>query len=172
MARPPKPPDREASPRFKKREKPNAKARPFAGQPSREEFNEVIKEIEGSSARGSAILAVNYVENVLRFFIRIRLVKMSNDHFDKLCDRDGPIGSFSQTIELSYALGIINSTFLHDLRIIRKIRNDFAHTLRSLEFDHKDIVRVKVRVKLSLKSSRRADYHLPLIAINTYTHVI
>jgi hypothetical protein len=50
---------------------------------------------------------------------------------DELLSNNGPLGTFSARTQVAFALEWIDLDVYHDLNIIRKIRNDFAHS-----FDH------------------------------------
>jgi DNA-binding MltR family transcriptional regulator len=52
---------------------------------------------------------------------------------------DRPLGTFSSRIKIAYALGIIGGKSRHDLDIVGNIRNAFAHGMRDLAFDTKEI---------------------------------
>jgi Mannitol repressor len=162
MIKPPKPTDREASPRFKKRGNTNEEHRAlFDGPPSPAEFEAITKEIDSASDRSSAILAVNYVHNVLRFMIVTKFIKLSAAHIEKLYDQGGPLNTFSQCIELAYAIGILNEPCYRDLHIIRKIRNHFAHVLRAINFDNPEIA--KLISKLTYVTKEIGNY-IPITA--------
>lgn len=50
---------------------------------------------------------------------------------------NAPIGTLSARIEMAAALGLISEQERHDATLIRKIRNDFAHSLQvSFESEH------------------------------------
>lgn len=48
---------------------------------------------------------------------------------DNLFDPDRPLGTLSAKIALAHRLGVIDQDVEHALQIIRKIRNDFAHSI-------------------------------------------
>ena len=50
---------------------------------------------------------------------------------DQLLSNSGALGTFSARAQLTFALEWIDCDVFHDLNVIRKIRNDFAHS-----FDH------------------------------------
>ncbi len=59
-----------------------------------------------------------------------------NGHFKKgLFDGYGPLSAFSAKIDLSYALSILDRTSYNDLTVVRKIRNDFAHSIDLIDFE-------------------------------------
>jgi DNA-binding MltR family transcriptional regulator len=47
---------------------------------------------------------------------------------DNLFDQDRPLSSFSAKIALAYRLGLLDRTIEHAMQMVRKIRNDFAHS--------------------------------------------
>jgi hypothetical protein len=47
---------------------------------------------------------------------------------DNLFDSDRPLNTFSAKIALSFRLGLIDKQVKHALQMIRKVRNDFAHS--------------------------------------------
>jgi hypothetical protein len=137
--KPHKPSDRPSSPRFKKRSKsPRNHAPSFQitkTRPTTEESQAAWKEIRTASPRAAAILAVTYVESVLRFAITARCIYLSDDELKPLYSASGPLSSFSQATELGFALGVFGPMIRDDLTIIRVIRNAFAHTMKPLSFD-------------------------------------
>jgi DNA-binding MltR family transcriptional regulator len=45
-----------------------------------------------------------------------------------------PLATFSAKIELTYCLGLISSDEYNNIKIVKSIRNDFAHRLSNLSF--------------------------------------
>jgi DNA-binding MltR family transcriptional regulator len=45
-----------------------------------------------------------------------------------------PLGDFSSRIKAAHAVGLLNDVQYSDLEVIRKIRNDFAHTWNEVSF--------------------------------------
>jgi DNA-binding MltR family transcriptional regulator len=52
----------------------------------------------------------------------------------ELFEFEGAIGSFSDRIAIAYALGIFGKETYHDLKIIRALRNAFAHKRKPMQF--------------------------------------
>jgi DNA-binding MltR family transcriptional regulator len=57
----------------------------------------------------------------------------------RLFDGYGPLSSFSAKIDLSYALQIVPKDKYVDLVTIRKIRNQFAHSMSLVNFESPEI---------------------------------
>ena len=104
-------------------------------RPTTEESGAAWKEIREASPRAAAVLAVTYVESCLRFAIAARFISLSDDELKPLYNASGPLNSFSQAIDLGFALGLFGPMIRDDLTIMRVIRNAFAHTMKPLSFD-------------------------------------
>jgi DNA-binding MltR family transcriptional regulator len=59
---------------------------------------------------------------------------------DTLFDTNGPLATFSSKVKLSYTLGFIAKEVYEDLDRIRRIRNDFAHSVNDVDFLSDDAV--------------------------------
>lgn len=73
------------------------------------------------------MLAAAHLDFLLEQLLREILVG-SKKHHDKLFDFNGPLGTFSCKVSLSYSLGLISFEMMHDINIIRRIRNEFGHS--------------------------------------------
>ena len=94
----------------------------------------IASELEKESDRGCALVAAAYLENEITVLLKRFLVKQSKKAAIELFDFNGPIGTFSSKIKLSFALGLISKELQSSLDVIRKIRNDFAHLHEPLDF--------------------------------------
>jgi hypothetical protein len=61
--------------------------------------------------------------------------KVISDMFEGL----GPLASFNAQINLAYLIGLVSERVFKDLHIIRKIRNDFAHSLSDGSFKSRSV---------------------------------
>ena len=86
---------------------------------------------------GCALIAGAYLDGLLKKALQNSFVE-DKTVIQELVEGNGPISSFSCRINIAFAIGIISSNVRHDLNLIRKIRNDFAHAHHELMFeDHK-----------------------------------
>jgi DNA-binding MltR family transcriptional regulator len=53
---------------------------------------------------------------------------------------DGPLGTFTTRIDLTYCLGLIRSDQHKDLHTCRKIRNLCAHSHKRISFDEQSVI--------------------------------
>jgi hypothetical protein len=102
-------------------------------------FYDVIDEIKTGSPRATAIVAGAFVEDHLTRVIRWRLVQkpVSKDKnpADDMFRPGGPVGDFSNKIDLAYVLACITKEAWKELDTIRRIRNAFAHKMEISDFD-------------------------------------
>ena len=98
---------------------------------SRQEIEEV--ETLGSNDATIAIMAATVIDDRLALVIRSRLrndQKIARDLFGI----GGPIGDFGTKIKLGYMLGIYSKLGYEELDTVRRVRNEFAHQVRSADF--------------------------------------
>lgn len=92
------------------------------------------KTLSLESARGKALVGAAILETGLEALIRARLVDASTE-IESLVNADGPLGSFSNRIRLAYCLGLVSKDEQHDLEMVRRIRNGFAHSFEGRTFE-------------------------------------
>lgn len=92
-------------------------------------FNSIVGELNNLSDRGAAVLAGGLVEAQLEEL----LLKAMVDHKDikNFIER----GSFATNMMICFGLGLIPDDLYHDLKLLKKIRNRFAHETQELSFD-------------------------------------
>ena len=88
--------------------------------------------------RGTAIIATAWIDDALEASLRA-FFRRDKEVAEKMLQPDGPLGSFSSRIKMAYLLGIITSSLMSDLEIIRGIRNDFAHLRLDVRFTDQSI---------------------------------
>ena len=109
---------------------------PKLAKDSSNEFVKLRREMLKESDRGLALYATAHIDNELENILRNILVG-SNQHLNELFSFNGPLGTFSSKIKLSYSLGLISKVTMNDINILRKIRNEFAHSNQPLSFETK-----------------------------------
>jgi DNA-binding MltR family transcriptional regulator len=88
----------------------------------------LVKEIETQSDRGAAIIGAAWVEEELQAAIE-SVLATDKSASDRLFRKSAPIFSFSAKIDLARLLGVLSAVVASDLHIIRKVRNEFAHSV-------------------------------------------
>lgn len=104
----------------------------YAGDHAGKLAGKLVKEGE----RGAVLLGAARIDQALESLLkRTLLPNVGGD--DNLFDPDRPLGTFSSKIALTYRLGLIDKSVEHALQMIRKIRNEFAHSFEeALLSDH------------------------------------
>jgi DNA-binding MltR family transcriptional regulator len=88
--------------------------------------------------RGCALMAASFLENELSLLLKEKFVG-NNSQIEELFEFNGPLGTFSSKIKISYCIGLINKQSFKDLEIIRRVRNDFGHQFKPIEFTSENI---------------------------------
>lgn len=99
---------------------------------------EIIAEIDAQTDRGAAVIAVAYLENRLTALIQSRLHDISKVS-DRIFKGYGPLGEMRSKIDMGYVMGFYGPRTYKDLTTLRRIRNDFAHDERPLDFQSQSI---------------------------------
>jgi len=90
------------------------------------------------SDRASGLMSAAFLEDYLSRLIGAFMVdniKVKSEIFS----HNGPLGTFSSKIDMAFMLGLISDNTKRDLHLLRKIRNEFAHSAKPLEFTNSAI---------------------------------
>lgn len=93
-------------------------------------FDEVFKQTDRASAIVSSALLEELLERLLLAFLADR-TSVKRDLFDGMA----PLSTMSAKINLAYYLGLLEQTEFEDLKIIKNVRNDFAHSFEGINFE-------------------------------------
>jgi DNA-binding MltR family transcriptional regulator len=122
----------------------------------------ILAEIDNQTDRGAAIIAAAYLDERLSSAIKARL----NDHPEAgkaLFKSDGPLGSFSSRINLGLLMGVYDERTHKVLNTVRKIRNEFAHNTKPMNFDSgrvRDLAaNLSLKLQMKLKERRTGEEH-------------
>lgn len=102
----------------------------------REPLGEIVEfriALQSESDRATALMAAAFLEDYLAKLISKFMI---NDPSvgREIFTHNGALGTFSAKIDLAYMLALISPSVRKDLHLLRKIRNDFAHTAKPLQF--------------------------------------
>lgn len=115
------------------------------------EFISFRRELTKESDRGCALLSASHLEYMLEKALRKRLCGSKN-HLDSLFNFNGPLGTFSGRILITYSIGLFSKNHLNDIQLIRKIRNEFGHSADIISFDDPKIAKLTGGLKLVANS--------------------
>jgi len=97
-----------------------------------------MDEFQEEPDRAAAVLGAAYLSDALERVLRRYLLGTCKSK-DSLLEADKPLGSFGARIKLTDALGLLATDAYHDLEIVRRVRNDFAHKGLGFSFDSQDV---------------------------------
>lgn len=89
-------------------------------------INLITQEVLRVSDRGRAVLIGAELDRYLKLLLQEYFLPQLSKS-DKLLEGSGPLSAFSARIEVLYRLGLLHPDWHHDLGIISRIRNKFAH---------------------------------------------
>jgi DNA-binding MltR family transcriptional regulator len=102
------------------------------------QLKEFLAEFQRESDRAAAVLGAAYLDDRLGVLLREKFVAVPA-FVEELFRGQGGLSSFSAKISICYAVGLMTRGASHDLHIVRKIRNDFAHKPHGISFKTKEI---------------------------------
>jgi DNA-binding MltR family transcriptional regulator len=89
--------------------------------------------------RGCALMAAEYLANELNEALRRLFVDDPGACESVLEDPNGALGKLSSRIDCAYLLGLIGPIARREMHLVRKIRNEFAHSYKPLTFSDQNI---------------------------------
>jgi hypothetical protein len=106
--------------------------------PNLERFWPFLQTLRRESPRGTVLISCGFVEQQLKEIL-LALMLDDADVEQFVEGRNAPLGTLSSRISAAYFLGLITKDEYHDLTLMRRIRNDFAHELETT-FDTPSVV--------------------------------
>ncbi len=120
-----------------------------------------IAKLATESERSAIILGAAKLDQALENLLK-KVLNCNLGGADNLFDQDRPLASFAVKISLCHRLGIIDNDFEHALQMIRKVRNDFAHSIETEsieELKHRN--RLSEAIKVALKHPMVSAFNDP-----------
>jgi len=90
---------------------------------------------------GNALVVAGIVEDWLEKLLLARGRTISNTVAERIFEGMGPLRSFSGKIDVAYLFELIDEDVAGDLRVIKDIRNKFAHTTQFVHFQSEHIAK-------------------------------
>lgn len=99
----------------------------------------IARQMATESDRGCAIIGCSLLEEHLGKILRAKMARCADGkQVEALFEGYGPLSTFSAKIAVCHAFGFIDDKLRHDLDIVRRIRNKFAHEYGKREFFDND----------------------------------
>jgi hypothetical protein len=127
-------------------------------RPGYEETSKIRKYLETASDVEAAITYAALIEQELEHLLFYRLKIKDREIIDDLTADGGSLSTFYDKILLGHAIKLYGDEICHNLHIIRRIRNVFAHAVMRVKFSNplivKELSRLRLRPKLDRKWAR------------------
>lgn len=107
-------------------------------EPEIDELREFLNEFNGESEKGSVLSAAAYLDERLSELLISYLAEV-NESKDLLYGFNAPLGTLSSRTKACYSLSLIQENEFNEVNIIRKIRNEFAHSWKKVSFEDQKI---------------------------------
>jgi hypothetical protein len=91
----------------------------------------VAKSLSEESDRACVILVASWVDHLLRMKLAREFSKGNSGARSALFSSNGPFATLSAKLNVAFCADWIHRDVYHDLKVIRKMRNEFAHTIDS-----------------------------------------
>lgn len=103
-------------------------------------FSDFSDMLRRESERGSVIISAALIDEALEKMLKAKLVPASKPDDDELFNGHyAPLSGFSAKIDFAYRVGVIGFNIRKSLHLIRKLRNDFAHSPEQLNFQSQEV---------------------------------
>ncbi|MBU1182375.1 MAG: hypothetical protein ABIJ52_13055 [Pseudomonadota bacterium] len=113
-------------------------------------YVEFLEMLSHESERGSVIIAAAIMDEGLEQLLKAKLIPSSEKNDELFNGAYAPLENFSAKIDLAYRMKLITLKRRSSLHLIRKLRNDFAHSHIYIHFEsHKMHSRVHELFKLN-----------------------
>jgi DNA-binding MltR family transcriptional regulator len=117
-------------------------------------------ELRGTSDRSCVITAASIIDHLLLELLRAKLVPNSSSQDSLFDGANSPLGTFSARIDLAYRVGLVSAQFARDLHLIRRMRNDLAHSIVGRTFSDPGLADQVLRLLTSLDLVKRCPFLL------------
>lgn len=84
----------------------------------------------------TAILGAAMIELELETLLRQRFPRITDSTWATMVRENGPFSTFDQKITAAFAFRIFDEVTKENLKIVKNIRNAFAHAKKLIDFDH------------------------------------
>jgi|GEM_PF-2146577 len=95
---------------------------------------DVLPEIQSATDRVMAIVATATIEDRLKDLLSVALLPGGDDR-ERTLAPEGALGAFMPRVKLCHMLGLFGEDIRHDLALIARIRNAFAHRAAGVSFE-------------------------------------
>ena len=119
------------------------------------EFFDFLDTANNESDRGKALVAAAQLDGMLEDILRAFLIECPSS--TKLfASPNAPLTSLYNKMNLARSLGLISSDEYSALDVVRKVRNEFAHSV-SVSFDDSKVTKLCMMLEFGLSELKRRE---------------
>ena len=120
------------------------------------DFKKFTDSLNKESDRAIPLISAAIIEEILHrtlkaFFCDVAASKKMLEGFN------APLGTFSSKLDACYALGLIDEYEFNEINLIRKVRNEFAHTAYDADFNIQKVKDLCMTLKSSLPANTEEE---------------
>jgi DNA-binding MltR family transcriptional regulator len=116
-----------------------------------DQLNRTFEEVFKQTDRASAIVSSALLEELLERLVLAFLIDHQSAKRD-LLDGMTLLSTMSAKINLAYYLGLLEQSEFEDLKLIKNIRNDFAHSFETISFETQRIKDKCLQLKMLIST--------------------
>lgn len=132
-----------------------------------QELSSFLLELQRETDRGLPLVGAALIDEKLHDTLESFLCEGKVSH-GLLKDPNAPLGSFAARIDMCFSLGLIDAHEYHDISLIRKVRNIFAHHRHGTTFKNEKVQGLCA----SFKSPTPSDAKHPMDSRYLFTNAV
>ena len=139
------------------------------------DMDSFFEELRGDSDRACSLVTAAALSDLLQKLLGAHFIRLTQEEQNHIFfEQHASLGDFASRIEISYACGLISKKERDSLNVIRRIRNQFAHTVAQINFSN-EIIRKecdKLRKDADNSNSTEVKDLFLLSALTLYQDII
>jgi hypothetical protein len=110
----------------------------------------------------TAVLGAAMIELELDNLLRLRFPKISDSTWNTMVRENGPFSTFDQKITAAFAFRMFDEATRDNLKIVKNVRNAFAHAKTLIDFEH-ELVAAEIK-KIKIPAFRKRSHRIIQVA--------
>jgi DNA-binding MltR family transcriptional regulator len=106
-----------------------------------------LKEFRNETDRGLALVSAAVIDEKLAEILAAFFQEDTQIRRQILFGREAALSTFSARTNAAFALGLIERSEYSEIAVIRKIRNEFAHSRHGTKFDSQNVANLCLKLK-------------------------
>lgn len=140
------------------------------------------RELDGTSDRSCVIVAASIIDHLLSEVLKAFLVPCATVQDTLFDGPTAPLDSFSAKIDFAHRIGLLSAQSSRDLHLIRRMRNDQAHSIEGRTFEDPGLKDQVTKLAKSLDVQKKVPFllkppydsvrgHFTVVAIMIISHL-